>query len=296
VITLPLLLALLAPQEAPQAPAVFDAAVPAELRVMKAKTGHLLVRPIVNGHDAGWFIFDTGAGMSVVSTPHVQELGLTAAGEVHAVGVGGGEQAGVHRIAHLVLGPLTLQDQEVISTDLSFLEQHLGEEIVGVIGHGVLARCIAEIDLQAPRVALHDPQSWALSAGEWTPMSLEGNVPTVDALFEGRAGRFQLDTGSNSSVVFHAPAVRKWKLLEDRQLADCKLGGVGGFVAAKSGTLRSFTLGGQEQQDVEASFALEDKGNYAGDSTDGTIGCKVLSACVLVVDYGGGRIAFAKRP
>ena len=50
---------------------------------------------------------------------------------------------------------------------------------MGVIGYGVLSRCIAEIDLQAPRVALHDPATWALAEGEWTPMTFDGNVPTV---------------------------------------------------------------------------------------------------------------------
>lgn len=295
-ITLPLVLALLVPQEAPPAPPIFDPAAPTELRVMKARTGHLLVRPEINGHDAGWFIFDTGAGISVVSTPHVPELELTDDGAIDAVGVGGAEKARLWRAGKLVLGPLTLQDHQLMSTDLSFLKQHLGEEIAGVIGHGLLSRCIAEMDLAAPRIALHDPQSWTLPSGEWAPMSLDGNVPTIDAVFEGHPGRFRLDTGSDSAVIFHPGAVRKWKLLEGRELVDSKLGGVGGFIAAKSGTVRSVSLCGVEQQDVAVQFALEDKGSYADVTRDGTIGGGLLRAGVLVVDYAGARFAFTARP
>src|SRR5215470_7433707 len=51
--------------------ATFDPKAPAKLEVKRVKTGHLLVRPVINGHEAGWFIFDTGAGICVVSTSHV---------------------------------------------------------------------------------------------------------------------------------------------------------------------------------------------------------------------------------
>lgn len=59
------------------------------LAVRRAPTGHLLVHPRINGKDAGAFIFDTGAGMCVVSAPHSAELGLRASGSLEALGIGG---------------------------------------------------------------------------------------------------------------------------------------------------------------------------------------------------------------
>src|SRR4029079_6780259 len=59
------------PRTAP-APVAFDAAAPAALEVKKAPTGHLLVKPRIAGKDAGWFIFDSGAGNSVVNSPNPQ--------------------------------------------------------------------------------------------------------------------------------------------------------------------------------------------------------------------------------
>jgi len=281
-----------------QGPASFDPALSPGLEVVRVKTGHLLVRPKVNGREAGWFIFDTGAGICVVSTPHVEALQLTPAGDIDALGVGGGESAGLHRAATLSLGPITLRDHPFMTTDLSFLETHLGKEIAGVIGFGVLSRCVAEIDLVTPRVALHDPATFELPAGEWgewTPIELDTRIPVVQARFEDREGLFSLDTGSNSAVSFHEPAVRKWKLLAGREVSDAKLGGVGGFVDAKKGVVEWFELGGVRQEKVSATFALETKGTHAQSRIDGTIGAELLAKFVLVTDYAMERIAFRPR-
>jgi len=282
------------PDIAPGA-ASFDPAVAPELQVLRARTGHLLVKPVVNGHDAGWFIFDTGAGICCVSTPHVERLGLAAAGSLTAVGVGGGEGAALWRAQSLQLGPLTLRDHPLMATDFSFLREHLGEEIAGVIGYGVLARCVAELDLVAPRIALRDPAGYALGSGAWARMSLEGRVPSVEASYEGRTGSFRLDTGSNSVVTFHEPAVRTGRLLEGRETSAARLGGVGGFVPARRGRLASFELGGVVQRDLPADFALEPKGTFADATRTGNIGGGLLQPFVLVLDYGGERLALQPR-
>ena len=273
----------------------FDPAVAGAIEVKRVRTGHLLVRPVVNGVEAGWFIFDTGAGICVVSTPHVAELGLAAAGTIDSVGVGGAVDAQLHRVASLVLGPLTLRDEPVMTTDLSFLKEHLGEEIVGVIGYGLLARCVAEIDLATPAITLRDPAGYTLAAGHWTPVSLDDRIPMVDATFEGHEGRFRFDTGSNSSVTFHEPAVREARLLEGREVSDSKLGGVGGFVAAKQGRLASFELCGLRAEKVPADFALEAKGVYGDARTAGSIGAGFLAPYVVVTDYPNARLALRPR-
>lgn len=283
-----------APDIAPGA-ASFDAAAPAELQVRRAPTGHLLVRPVVNGRDAGWFIFDTGAGICCVSTPRVEELGLQPAGSLQALGVGGGEGAALWRASELRLGPLVLRDHPLMATDLSFLREHLGEEIAGVVGYGVLARCVAELDLVAPRIALHDPAAFDADGTAWSRLDLEGRVPTVEARYEGRDGRFRLDTGSNSAVTFHEPAVREGALLDGRETSEARLGGVGGFVAARRGRLASFELGGVVQHDVQADFALEAKGTFADATRTGNLGAGMLRPFVLVLDYGGGRLALRPR-
>lgn len=282
---------------APQEPGLrFDAAAEPTLAVRRARTGHLLVNPLVNGREVGAFIFDTGAGICVVSTPHVASLGLSEAGAVEALGIGGSTASKTFVAESLELGPLTLSRHTLLATDLGFLEQHLGEPIFGVIGFGVLSRCVAELDFVTPRIALFDPARYELAEGaSWLPLDLEGRTPAIRARFEDREGLFQIDTGANTKVAFHEPAVRRWQLLADRELGDARLGGVGGSIAAKSGKLAWFEFAGLRQDAVDALFPLERKGSRASATRDGAIGAPLLRPFVMVTDYSHGRIAFRLR-
>lgn len=274
----------------------FRADAASAVEVLRAKTGHLLVKPLVNGHEPGWFIFDTGAGICVVSTPHLDGLGLAEAGSIDALGVGGGKASRLYRATSVSLGPVTLHDHPIMATDLSFLKQHLGEEIAGVIGYGVLSRCVAEIEIgdaeRPARLALHDPASYELAGATWQALELEGRVPAVHASFEGHEGLFRIDTGANGFVTFHQPAVEKWKLLEGRDVTDARLGGVGGFVPAKKGVVGWFELGGVRREAVPATFATEAKGTFADASKDGNIGAELLRPFRMVMDYANERAAF----
>ena len=274
---------------------VFDASVPAMLEVKRAPTGHLLVRPVVNGEEAGWFIFDTGAGICCVSTPHVDRLGLKDSGSVQAMGVGGSEQSRLVTAETVTLGPATVRDHVLMVTDLSFLEEHLGDEIVGVIGYGVLNKCVVEMDLVEGRIGLHEPG--ARDAGEmvWEELNVRDRVPVVRARFEGREGEFRLDTGAKGHVTFHAPAVREWDLLKDRETTASKMGGVGGFVEARSGEVAWFEIGGVRTEHVPATFAVEGKGTFGADSKAGNVGVELLTPFVLWFDYANSRIAFVQR-
>jgi len=275
--------------------ASFDPSVEPELEVKRARTGHLLVRPALNGHEGGWFIFDTGAGICVVSTPLAESFELEDAGEMQASGMGGDSTTKAAKAELLELGPMTLHDVPLMRTDLSFLKEHLGVEVAGVIGYGLLTRCVFELDLVAPRIALFDPASYALKAGAWTPLEFDHLIPTVSATYEGHTGRFQLDIGSNVPVTFQEPTVRRFKLLEGRELKDAKLGGVGGFITAKSGRLTSFELAGVRFDGLEATFPLEAKGVVAEEGRDGSLGTKPLESFLLTFDYPGQRICFRAR-
>ncbi len=279
-----------------QGPASFDPSVSPQLSVVRSKTGQLLVHPTINGHSAGAFIFDSGAGICVVSTPHVAQFGLKPAGSVSAAGVGGTKQSPVFRADTLTLGPATFHDHPLMTTDLSFLKQYLGEEIVGIIGFGVLSQSIAEIDLQAPRIALRDPATYVLAAGGWSPLALDDRIPAVTARFEDHDGLFKLDLGANSPVTFYEAAVRKWSLLEGRETSKAQTGGVGGFVAAQSGVLAWLEFGGMRQREITATFITEAKGASAATHRDGYIGVPLLKPFVIVFDYGHERVAFIKRP
>ena len=277
--------------------ALFDAELPPELDVKRAPTGHLLVRPVLQGEELGWFIFDTGAGVNVLSSHVVERLGLETFGSMKARGVGGEVESSFLGVSSLQLGPVTLEDTVFSVMDLAFLDGPMGGDFAGVLGYGVIARCVVEIDMQAPRIALHDPKHYELPRGtDWQDLILFHRHPCVEGTYEGHTGIFRIDTGAGSgNVTMHAPAVERHGLLEGRSTGMGRLGGVGGTVSARMGRLDWFELGGHRFEAVNASFATEEKGPFGDPYTDGNIGGGLLKPFELVLDYSNRRMGLVEK-
>jgi hypothetical protein len=217
-------------------------------------------------------------------------------GKIPAVGVGGPKMSTLARPASLTLGPVTLDKPLMVVMDLSFLDVFMGEQIAGLIGYGMLHRTVAEIDMQAPSIALFDPAAYDGSKVAWSRLVIDARVACVEGEFEGHKGWFHLDTGAGASTVqLHAPAVERLKLLEGRTTLPIAQGGVGGLALAREGVLKDFRIGGHRSEDVPATFATQAKGAFANPYTLGNVGGGLVRPFKLVMDYQHGRIAFVER-
>ncbi len=275
----------------------FDAAVSPAIEIKKAKTGHHLVKALVNGQDIGWFIFDSGAGTEVLSTKAAEKLGLKLFGKLPVKGVGGSVDSGFYRPDSLVVGPMTIDKPLFVGLDLSMLSGLMGDEIAGVVGYGILGRSTVVVDDAAGSIELHDPDKFHLEGAAWTEVLLYGRHAVIKGAVEGHEGYLRLDTGAaQTTITMHAPAVAKYKMLEDRELSNVMLGGVGGMIEARSGKIKSIEFGGRKTENVEATFALPDKGAMNDPGTLGNVGGALLKPFILVFDYPNRRMAFIPRP
>src|SRR5688572_4135846 len=274
-------------------------AVPAELKVKRAKTGHLLVAPKVDGRDAGWFIFDTGAGMSCVDKTVAERLALPAAGEANALGEGGAQATRLLAIKSLALGPVLVEDSTVVELNLKPIALAMGEQIDGVIGYECFLPGVFEVDLSAGKITVHDPAAYALPDGQkWEKLSFKGRRPRLPGKIESNEdGLFLFDLGANSSLTVYAPAVERFKLLEGRETTATKSGGVGGIHAARKGSVASLTLAGQRVDDVPAVF-MQSKQGAAGNDAEvfGSVGVGLLKRFVLVLNYKDQTVGLLPRP
>jgi hypothetical protein len=270
----------------------------AALEVKRVPTGHLLVHPRVDGEDLGWFIFDSGAGINCIARDVAEALPEGPFGEIGARGVGGTVPAHFWRARELALGPARITGPLFMELDLAFLEPHFGVPVGGVLGFELLARCVAELDMRAAAIALHDPSSYVLpEGGRWEEVLLYARNPCVRAELEGRAGIFKIDTGAaDNTLTLHYQVVRDLDLTAGRETRPALAGGVGGTVRTSVGTLASFVLGGHEFRALEAGFTLEDKGAFGDDYVWGNIGGRLLEPFrLLVFDYPSGRLGFVPR-
>jgi len=225
----------------------FSEKLPAQLTVHKSRSGHLLVPAKINGNDAGWFIFDSGAGMSCIDKQLAKKLDLVDVGEASAVGNGGVQKTRLRHVDSISIGPVLVEDLPVVELDLRMISLLIGHPVDGVIGYDCFLPAIYELDVQSSNITVHDPATYKLpEESEWYPLKLIGRRPYVAGRIEDCAeGLFMLDTGDPDMVIVDGPAVRDLKLLEGRDTHLSAFGGVGGMRASRSGILKTFTLCGQ---------------------------------------------------
>lgn len=274
--------------------AVFDAGKPSALEVKRAKTGHLLVKPVINGRECGWFIFDTGAGATVLDKATAEGLGVRQFGAINVGGIGAHVTSPLSQPETFTIGPATVERPTFITLDLKAIGAAIGEDLGGAVGYDMLSRVVTVLDSEAGTASLYDPMAYA-GEEQWRKLYVYERHACVDASVEGHAGVFKLDTGSNTAVSMQGPAVERFKMLEGRTLGTAMIGGSGGFRTVKRGKLASVEFGGREYKDVEAVFSTPSKDAFSDPSTLGNIGGPLLKDFVLVLDYAHERLALRPK-
>jgi hypothetical protein len=274
----------------------YDASATATVESRRAISGHLLIKPRVNGKYIGWFILDSGAGALCIDSGIADREGLNKVGAIPVVGVGGVVLSSMRTANSIQVGQVTWTNPVFVEIDLAQIGQMLGIELAGIVGYDLMARGIVEMDTQQNFVAVYEPKSYTLASGSWTKLHLDGKHPVVEARFEGdRKGLFRLDTGANNTLTFHTAWVERYDLLKDRQTVATALGGVGGMTPARQGRIEWFELGGERFENPSVTFSQSKVGPLSDAYTVGNIGQGFLRPFKLVFDYPNRRMAFVKR-
>ena len=274
----------------------YDSAKQGAIETKRARTGHIMVKPTIQGEDVGWFILDSGAGAMVVDSAVAKRLGGAPFGAVNVSGIGGVLQSGFYSFEEFSLGPMTVDHLTYVNLDLSQIGRMFGVEIGGIVGYDFFRRATVVIDVVTGELEVYDPRSFELERGEWERLVLDSRHPTVEAKFEGgRTGRFRIDTGAPGGVIFNAPVVSQLGLLEGRETGGAQIGGVGGSLTARRGRIEWFEMGGHRWNDLTVLFAVEDEGVMSGAFLTGNVGQDLLEPFTLVLDYANVRLALVEK-
>ena len=270
----------------------FDTSIPSAIETKKVTSGHIIVHPMIDGQDVGWFILDSGADITVIDPAVADKLGLPKVGALPLVGVGGVVQEPFRTISEMKLGPMTLKDVDCAELDLSFFQKAVGVPVAGIVGFDAFRRSIISVDLNTPAVSVYNPATFTLSKGTWTPAVLSTGNIAVQAKMEGdRVGWYRLDTGANGTVAFHAPYVEKEHLLDNRKVEDAQEAGAGGTTAGKYGQIAWFELGGHRFDNPGVIFSQATVGAFDDRYLAGNIGQDFMSPFTVYFDFGTPRVA-----
>jgi len=130
----------------------FDLTESPEITIKQAKSGHIFVKPLINGEQVGWFLFDSGAGSSMLTQELIDKFDFERVANTVTGGIGG--IAGYYDIYHggeLKLGPLSIKDlnYKVYNPNRSMASKILGEPVVGVLGWDILTRSKSNLSISS---------------------------------------------------------------------------------------------------------------------------------------------------
>jgi len=259
---------------------------------------HIYLQLRINDSEPKWFLFDTGAGATVLSQTVADELGIESLGKARGRGAGEGSvPVSFARGVRLGLPGVRIPPGTVALIPLTEIEKRTGRELDGILGYDFIRQFVVEIDYVGRKMHLHDPATWKYAGkGRVVRLQLQGNRPIAAATITsgGRPipAQFLIDTGANAGLMFAGPFTKQHELLEklDKKLFFRGGYGVGGESTGWIGRLDRLEFGGLKFDRPLASFSEDKAGAGADPDYAGILGGRILSCCRVFVDYSRERL------
>ena len=208
----------------------------------------LILLPVkVNGQGPFDFIFDTGAGTSLLSSELAKQLEVKVIGSKEGQSAGGKVSVSLAKVDSLAVGEAKLDDVDVGIVDLSHIGKTIGAKIDGDLGYNFLKHFRVTIDYRNCEIRLDDPkrvENFGSSAKTEVPIRLASPAKPlilVDVHANGRGPfQFAIDTGTSTTAI--TPELAKELGVASAPIGPATTGGA--HVDVTAGTLKSFQVGG----------------------------------------------------
>jgi hypothetical protein len=256
---------------------------------------HIYLDVRLNGKGPYRLMCDTG-GANIITPELAKELGVKSEGAFEGRGVGEkSEDVGVTKIGKLQIGGAEINDQVFMVFPLGSFSAVEGVPTNGIVGYEVFKRFVVRVDYGKNELTLWLPSAFAYrGTGTAVPFVFNEHIPQVEGSIDGIPGKFDIDTGSRSSLSILGPFAEKHGLKERLgATVEAVTGwGVGGPVhglVARAGILR---LGGVQVDGPVVDLSQQKKGAFIDPYVAGNVGGGVLKRFNITFDYGHKQLFF----
>jgi hypothetical protein len=283
------------PSEPPPGATLVDGATSTTVPIRLANN-HVYVDAKVNGKGPFPFIVDTG-GHTILTPSTVAALGLHPEGA--ATSAGAGEKTTINgyvKVHEIAIGGMRLRDRTAFTLDFADRTTE-GFEVGGMVGFELLRRFAVRIDYGALTMTIIDPSRFdPRDAGVALPFRFYDHLPQVEGTFDGRPGRFDIDTGSRTEIDLTSPFVARAGLREAYPggIEAIDGWGVGGPVRSYVVRARAITLGPVKVDAPVASLSSARGGSFSDANYEANVGSGLLKRFVVTFDYAHQRL-YLKR-
>ena len=259
---------------------------------------HIYVRVKLNGKGPYQMLCDTG-GANIITPTLAKELNLKSEGALQGRGVGEkSEDVGLVKIGTVSVDDATLSNQLFAVYPMESFAAVEGVPVDGLIGYEMFKRFVARVDYEHNVITLTLPSAFTYRGeGIVVPFKFNEHIPQVAGSIDGIPGKFDIDTGSRSSLDLMGPFVEKNNLTAhyDAKLEAVTGWGVGG--AAKSLVTRAkvLRLGDVEVVNPVTELTLQQKGAFTSQYVAGNVGAGVLKRFNIIFDYPHQQMIFERN-
>jgi Aspartyl protease/PDZ domain len=281
----------LAAQSQPPAPVARDYQMPPSGEVSVPAERGLVFKATVDGKGPFKALFDTGAGVNVLSANMARKLGLKLDTQASELGTSSPANVQVHKthVDTLKIGGLLLRDQTFYVIDMP----DEGDGPSFIVGYELLRRFAVRMDFDRQRLTFYDGASFHYSGrGAAVPLRIQDNALLAKASIGDASGWFDLDSGNESGTMMFTNFTVKNNMLQAlgaHFLAYNGRGFAGPSPQAYLARVKTMRIGEVRVPSVIARLSTD-----ASDprTLDGNIGQDILTHFTEVFDCIHGQVYF----
>jgi hypothetical protein len=259
---------------------------------------HIYVEVKLNDKGPFRMLCDTG-GANIVTPALARQLGLKSEGALQGRGVGEkSEDVGLVKMGSLRVGDATLSNQVFAVFPMEAFAEVEGIPINGLIGYEVFKRFVAKVDYEHHLITLTLPSAFTYKGeGTVVPFQFNAHIPQVEGALDGIEGKFDIDTGSRSSLDLMGPFAEKHDLAAHygAKLEAVTGWGVGGAARSLVTRAKVLRLGKVEVQAPVTELSLQKKGAFVSPYVAGNVGAGVLKRFNITFDYAHQQLIFERN-
>jgi hypothetical protein len=238
------------------------------------------------------FIFDTGAGGTIINASTAANLDIVGDETVSREGATGMAEI-VQSIDHIVyVEDISFQDVTLGIAELGHIEKRIGTPIDGVIGWLILSQYAVRIDYDAMLIEIYDNNRFEYDFGDsGYTLEVQGtaiftNVTTVFKSGNIFTGKVLVDTGAGSTFYFNTPFIEENDLLAEMDTYyERETQSISNETAHVYTTmLANLSIGDYEISTLPVTMAIAEAGASSWSGPMGILGNSVLKRFNVFID------------
>ncbi len=174
------------------------------------KAGNLIAVEVLLNNKKRMFLFDSGSAKVILNSHYIPN---TSSNSISTTKGAGGNVSGmdITRVKSIDFAGITMENQEVLTIELSHLEKELETEIYGLIGYEFIKNYDILFDYKNKELVLIKPNYFNTYKVKYlknkiltrVPLKLREHIPVLETKVKGQKLLFGLDCGAESNLIHH---------------------------------------------------------------------------------------------